>query len=244
MGFVICPDCTLVYQNPQPVIEDLARRYDDEYFEYELENEEAFFSLMRMGLDDIGFPDIVGDLPRRFLDVGCATGKLISHVKDLGFSEQGVEICAPSARYGIEKRGVNIFIGTLEEAAFSAESFGIVHCSHLIEHLTDPALFAAEVYRVLVPGGFFILTTPDIHGMQARLFGEDWRSAIHDHMVLFSRRTLRRLLEDRGFRVEKRRSWGGLAAGTAPILIKKTADTLCKLINQGDVMIMLARKPA
>jgi len=242
MGFVTCNSCKLVYQNPQPVLADLALRYDDRYFEYELENEENFFSLMLMGLDDIGFPDVVGDLPRSFLDVGCATGKLIAHVKGAGFSEQGVEICAPSARYGIEKRGVNIFIGTLEQAAFRDESFGVVHCSHLIEHLTDPAAFVEEVKLILVPGGIFIVTTPDISGMQARLFKENWRSAIHDHMVLFSRNTLRRLLEDKGFRVEKRRSWGGLAVGTAPAFVKNAADKACKLLNQGDVMILLARK--
>lgn len=243
MGFVTCGRCGLVYQNPQPMLEDLAQRYDDEYFEYERENEENFFSLMLMGLEDIGFPELAGDLPRSFLDVGCATGKLIAHVKELGFSEQGVEICAPSARYGIEKRGVSIFIGTLEEAAFRDESFGVVHCSHLIEHLTDPAAFVDEVRRILVPGGIFLVTTPDIQGMQARLFGEGWRSAIHDHMVLFSRTTLRRLLEDKGFSVEKRRSWGGLAVGTAPAPLKRFADRACKFLNQGDVMILLARKP-
>ena len=75
MGFATCGRCGLVYQNPQPMLEDLAQRYDDEYFEYELENEENFFSLMRKGLEDIGFPAIAGDLPRKFLDVGCATGK-------------------------------------------------------------------------------------------------------------------------------------------------------------------------
>ena len=49
MGFVTCGRCGLVYQNPQPMLEDLAQRYDDEYFEYERENEENFFSLMLMG---------------------------------------------------------------------------------------------------------------------------------------------------------------------------------------------------
>ena len=197
---------------------------------------------MRLGLQDVGFDELVKGLPPVFMDVGCATGLLLAEMKSRGFTEQGVEICAPAAEFGRRTRGVSIHTGTLEEAAFSDESFGIIHCSHLIEHLTDPVSFVREVRRLLVPGGLFLVTTPDIRGFQSLLFRERWRSAIHDHMVLFSRHSLRRLLKGAGFRVLKRRSWGGLARGSAPAPLKTAVDRICKVLNQGDVMIMAARR--
>ncbi len=240
--FVRCRRCGHVYQNPQPSFEDLEARYADEYFTYELENDERFFDLMIKGLSDIEFEQRVAALaPRSFLDIGCATGMLPAHFARLGFSAEGVELCEPAARYGRERRGVPIFIGTLEQAAFPDASFGVLHASHLIEHLRDPAAFLRECRRIIAPGGYLVLVTPDTYGLQARLFGARWRSAIADHLHLFGRRNLSRLLNDCGFFVEEQRSWGGLAAGIAPDFLKRPIDRAAKRRNFGDVMLLLAR---
>ncbi len=243
-SFVRCLGCGLVYQNPQPVFEDLRGRYAQAYCDYEIENEENFYDLMRLGLRDIGFDEsFFSSAPgRTFLDIGCATGKLLDVMQHLGFRVQGVEICAESARYGMAKRRVPVFIGPLEEAAFPDDSFSFVHFSHLIEHVPDPYSFLLEVKRVLAPGGYAIITTPNISGLQARLFRTSWRSAIPDHLFLFSKRTLPRLLRRVGLQVQRLVTWGGLAAGTAPAWIKKPVDAAAKRMGFGDVMLVLATK--
>lgn len=237
--FVKCRVCGLVYQNPQPRPEDLHRRYGERYFRYELQNDRNFFSLMQLGLRDIGFYDIPIDHfgNRRFLDVGCATGMLVEEMQKRGWDARGVEICRESARYGIEKRGVRIFVGTLEEAGFADGEFSVVHFSHLIEHVTDPFGLLREVRRILSPNGMAVVTTPNVGGFQARLFGSRWRSAISDHLTLFSKKTLRRMLEKAGYRVLRCVTWGGLAKGTAPMPVKRAADTLAKRLGFGDVML-------
>ncbi len=243
-SFVRCAGCGLVYQNPQPVQKDLAARYDEEYFFYEIQNEDAFCQLARLGLADIDFDseaeNLVGDR-RSILDIGCATGKLLSVFKHDRWTVQGVEICRSAAEYGIEHHGVPIHIGTLETAGFQDESFGVVHCSHLIEHLTYPAAFVGEVKRILAPGGWFVITTPRISGLQAKLMGSRWRSAIADHMFLFSGRSLARLLENGGFSVRRTKTWGGVGVGIAPRFVKGPLDKLAKRLGFGDVMIVLAR---
>jgi 2-polyprenyl-3-methyl-5-hydroxy-6-metoxy-1,4-benzoquinol methylase len=172
--FFSCRSCGFVYQRRQPETRVLLDRYDDEYFEYERANEERFFSLMRLGLLDIGFFDIEQDLLARsfrFLDIGCATGRLLEFLRERGFDVEGVEICRASAEYGRRARGLSISTRPLEETGYAALSFGVVHCSHLIEHLQDPVGFVREVRRILVPGGYFICATPNIGGFQARLMG-------------------------------------------------------------------------
>lgn len=244
-SYVKCPECSLVFQNPQPVFEDLGQRYDQEYFEYEQENEKAFFQLMLLGLKDIEFDIIeegLGD-EKRFLDIGCATGLLLADMKRRGWDAEGVEICAPAADYGIRERALSIFKGPLEEADFQDKTFDIVHLSHVIEHVNDPGAFVRDIFRILKPGGYIICTTPNIQGLQARLFKEEWRSVIPDHLFLFSVKNLRRLLKESGFTKFQHRTWGGLCAGRGKPFIKKILDRTAKKAGFGDVVIIRGQKP-
>jgi len=234
-----------VYQNPQPVPDDLVARYDVDYFEYELTNDRNFYTLMKLGMQDVEFDSLAfPGTARRFLDVGCATGMLLEDMQQRGWEVQGVEVCRASAEYGIRERGVPIEVATLEGASLPADHYSAAHFSHLIEHLADPRGFLEEVYRVLAPGGYALITTPNVNGFQARLFGKQWRSAIADHVCLFNKENLRRLLTETGFSICKLQTWGGLAVGTAPAWIKKPVDRMAKRFGFGDVMMYLAQKPA
>ncbi len=243
-SFVKCSSCGLVYQNPQPEFDDLKYRYGQGYFEYELRNEENFFRLMKLGLQDIRFFELTEGLERQglFLDIGCATGMLLAFLRDRGWGVRGVELCRESAEYGINGRKLDIFIGTLEEAAFPSAHFPVIHFSHLIEHVPDPRDFLSEVNRILCPGGYAVIVTPNLSGLQARLFRERWRSAIADHLTLFSRRTLHRMLIQSGFEILKTVTWGGLAKGTVPVSVKGPVDYLAKKMGFGDVVLVLTRK--
>jgi len=53
---------------------------------------------------------------------------------------------------------------------------------------------------------------------------------------------LKRLLRKEGFKVLKIKTWGGLAVGTAPLIIKKPADYPAKKFGLGDVMLFLVEK--
>jgi SAM-dependent methyltransferase len=236
--------------NPQPEQAAVAGRYQavhgEDYLSYELANEAPFLRLQELGLRDGGFDEVEAELkgkaPRpRVLDIGCATGALLEKFRDRGWDCRGVEI-SPSAEYARRERSLDVLGLPLEDCRFPAASFHLALASHLIEHLNDPAGFAAEVRRILAPGGYFFVTTPNIDGLQARLFRERWRSAIFDHLYLFSVQTLSRLLRDRGFEVQRVRTWGGLAAGLAPRPLKNLADRAAKKFGFGDVMIIRARK--
>ncbi len=239
--FVACLDCAVVYQNPQPLFDDLKGRYGQAYFQYELANEANFHRLMELGLQDVDFAGRTDGFPpdRRFLDVGCATGRLLEAMRERGWRVRGVDLCPESAAYAGSRRGVEVFPGTLDQARFPSASFHAVHFSHLIEHVPSPRALLAEVHRLLAPEGLAVVTTPNVDGLQARLFRGLWRSAIADHLTLFSVRTLRRLLEDCGFRVLAVQTWGGLAKGAAPAWLKGPVDRWAKRRGHGDVVLML-----
>jgi 2-polyprenyl-3-methyl-5-hydroxy-6-metoxy-1,4-benzoquinol methylase len=230
--------------NPHPVIAAVYSRYDGaDYLEYELANDTAFLNLALLSLSDAGFFQIENELPpdkRRLLDVGCATGALLGYLSGRGWQADGVEINGAQAEYARRTRGLNIYQLPLEKNGFADNSYQIVTASHLIEHLRAPRAFLAEVRRVLSPGGRLFIITPNCDGFQARLFKARWRSAIFDHLYLFSAETLSRMLEQEGFTIEKTLFWGGLAAGVAPRPVKIIFDKLAKRFGFGDVMLIRA----
>jgi len=237
--------------NPQPVKDEIIARYSTvfggDYLSYELENENAFLKLQQLALKDAGFFKLEKNLMLRakdapsVLDVGCATGALLAFLRGRGWRVTGVEI-SPSADYAQNERKLDVRNRPLEENNFSQGNFDVVLASHLIEHLNDPLSFLTETNRILKDDGYVFISTPNISGFQARLFGGAWRSAIFDHLYLFSVRTLKAMLERTGFKVEKVSTWGGLAAGLAPMWLKKTMDFLAKRLGFGDVMIIKAKK--
>jgi SAM-dependent methyltransferase len=251
-SYVRCVRCGLVQMNPQPEAEAVVRRYGAEhggdYLSYEIANEDAFLRLQELALEDAGLNELEQELMRRgsnppkVLDIGCATGSLLEKLQDRGWAVRGIEIGAPSAAYARKTRGLDVSTLPLEENRFPPNTFDLVLASHLIEHLNDPASFVGEARRVLAPGGRFLVTTPNIGGLQARLFKDRWRSAIFDHLYLFSIKTLSALLIRAGFTVEKTVTWGGLAAGAAPLPLKRLFDRAAKPLGFGDVMLLRGRK--
>jgi SAM-dependent methyltransferase len=250
-AYVGCKRCGLVQINPQPEQAEVARRYQEgsgaEYLSYEMANEAAFLRLQELALQDAGFEELEAAIkrsnaaPPRVLDAGCATGALLAKLRDRGWACAGVEL-SPAAEYARAERGLDVRRSALEECRFPDASFDLVLASHLIEHLNDPAAFVREAYRILAPGGHFLVTTPNIAGFQARLFRSRWRSAIFDHLYLFSAKTLSALLRQSGFVTERICTWGGLATGAAPAPIKRLADRAAKRLGAGDVMLIRARK--
>jgi SAM-dependent methyltransferase len=264
-SYVRCRRCGLVQMNPQPETDAVRQRYQEgygeDYLAYEIANEAAFLRLQELALEDAGLEEIEKKVMHRdvvnsnttkpmVLDIGCATGALLAMLRDRGWACTGVEI-SPAAEYARKERSLDIRSLPLEENHFTDASasasanagFDLVLASHLIEHLNAPASFVVEVHRILKPGGYFIVTTPNIAGFQARLFGGRWRSAIFDHLYLFSIQTLSTLLRQSGFTIEKTVTWGGIAAGTAPTVIKRVFDRAAKRLGIGDVMLIRGKRP-
>ena len=251
-SFARCPRCGLLRQDPQPEAAAVAARYAGaEYLAYEEANQLAYRDLELRTLGDLGLDEAAAplfaaaaaaDRRPRALDVGCATGALLDALRERGWEPEGVEIGAAMAEYGRARYGLAIKACALEEAGFEDGRFALVHASHLVEHLNDPASFLDEALRVLAPGGLLVLTTPNAEGFQARLLGPAWRSAINDHLYLFSARTLEALLESRGLVPLRRVTWGGWAAGLKPAFLKKPLDAWAKRSGRGDVVAFLAAR--
>lgn len=240
-----CESCDCLLQRPFPSKERIKSIYDDSYFDYERENEENFFSLMKKGLDDIKFDSLYSS-PGRALDVGCATGRLLTHLKHEGWETIGVELCPKSAQYAREIAGIDVFLGEIGDASIAANSIDFAHSSHVIEHVANPVLFLEDIYRTLRPNGYLCLTTPCYRSLQFNLYRSRWRSAIDQHLQLFSGTGLQEICKRANFDVKHRVTWGGLpiefAQSKVTSTIKQIVDRCAKKFGFGDVMLLLLQK--
>jgi SAM-dependent methyltransferase len=185
--FVRCPACGHLQVDPMP---DHVSYEDTASEDYELE-EAGQRATARGVLDRIErhVPD-----RGRLLDYGAWVGFLGSEAAARGWEAAGVE---PSRWAGdrARSRGVEIVEPQdLEEGAFSAIALGDV-----IEHLPDPGAELDRFARLLAPGGVIWIATPDAGSRVARALGPRWWSVIPTHVHLFTRASLRALLERHGF---------------------------------------------
>lgn len=97
----------------------------------------------------------------RVLDLGCGTGALMAQVLSEDGRRQvtGLDLSAGMLAQAKARLGdrVNLVLGDSERLPFPDQSFDIVYCCDSFHHYPNPAAVIAEVSRVLVFGGVFLL---------------------------------------------------------------------------------------
>lgn len=239
-----CLNCGLIFQYPILSQDEINDIYTDNYFEYEVANQDNFFRLMQLALKDIGFTRIENKLPNKnVLDIGCATGKMLNYLKSRGYNVKGIEICHASAEYARDNYNITVYEKPLIDIGFESNYFSFIHFSHVIEHVPNPADTLKEIYRILIKGGYMAITTPNASGMFAKKYGCNWRAVMPQHLWLFSKNTLSKYMKSIGFNVINDFSWGSIPIEkNANKFLKFFWDKFVKLFNKGDVMLFLCRK--
>jgi len=90
------------------------------------------------------------------LDVGCSTGININYLAEYTGFCAGIDIDHPALCFAQTHAQPNVVImaGDALYLPFHDESFDIIICSHIYEHVPDAVLLMDEIYRVLKTGGF------------------------------------------------------------------------------------------
>ncbi len=204
-GFRIvrCVRCGLVFVNPRMNPAALARAYGPEYLA--MHSEQGALA-KRLRMYEIEVRELESLVPGgRILDVGCGAGAFLSKLGPQ-WEAYGTDLNAVAAERAREEFGIQVRVGRLTELGYPAGFFDVVNLRGVLEHFEDPFAYLAESFRILKPGGLAAINTPNIDSLCAWVYREKFRLVDpRFHITYFSTRTLRRILERAGLRVERTR---------------------------------------
>ena len=193
--------------------------------------------------------------PYRLLDVGCACGQFLSfcHGKDcvatgVEASERQVEFIRKNldfeAIYGITTNMLPKYKG----------AFDVTHIAHTLEHVPEPLETIRELTELTAPNGLIFIEVPNVKSLQNyrnHLFSKyglrknKWQP--HDfpeHLVEFSPKTLRRLVERAGLEIVHFETHSKKTLDRKNPLAVPLDRFLNRFVPVSNNMICVARKPA
>jgi 2-polyprenyl-3-methyl-5-hydroxy-6-metoxy-1,4-benzoquinol methylase len=145
----------------------------------------------------------------RFLDVGCSTGRALLLAKTMGFTAVGLDYSKWASNY-CASLGFETHHGSLIGSWSEGECFDVIHCSHTIEHVTDPLAYLSEMNRLLTPGGHLMLAFPNYRSVPRILLGDRWPVwCLDSHLWQFTVKQMRSILQSKKFRIESCRTLHG-----------------------------------
>lgn len=131
----------------------------------------------------------------RILDVGCGTGALLSHLQESG-EAHGLDYFPVALEFSAQRGLKNLIHGNAEAMPIESGAYAAVVSLDTLEHVPDDVSAAAEIFRVLEPGGVFVMNVPAFR----------WLWGPHDVALMHQRRYTRSevvaLLQRAGFKVE------------------------------------------
>ncbi len=214
---VRCQDCGIVFANPMADSIELAAYYQS-YYEKENYQSISFKEKIQHELNLIKklTPAAINQKVRylknlksgdKFLDVGCGLGMGLAYANQLGCELYATELDTDSLEFVKSRFPATGHHGDLLDANYPNNYFDFIHISHVIEHVGDPRAYIQEMKRILKPGGFMAIGTPDISSKIYTI--HRWINFLRfrvpdivdglDHTFIFSKKRLRSISEEEGF---------------------------------------------
>ncbi len=173
------------------------------------------------------------------LHAGCGGGILAEEFASIGFRVTGIdpsERSLATAKQHAQFMGLSIQYqqGTGESIPFADNTFPVVYCCDVLEHVRDLPKVIGEIYRVTKPGGIFLFDTLNrtfISKLVAIKIWQEWKSTafmpprLHEWRMFIRPEELKGLLVQAGFEFKEFR-------GTSPdVSIAKMISLLRKRAN-------------
>lgn len=206
-----CQECAHVYAGVRLSPEDLAAYYKQEYFVDSVFMDESVVEQRQQMVQEpkLSFvAEFVRTARRKWLDVGTGNGAVVACARGLGFDAHGLELGTQAIEFARKVFHVELSPRSIYEelrhggpAAYDVISFFMV-----LEHATDPCEQVAAASELLAPGGLLAVEVPTATSLSAisdsSYPDHGLRQCVGDHIMLYSEKSVTRLVESSGFRVE------------------------------------------
>lgn len=204
----LCETCDLGILE-QGYSEDLNAFYDDEY--RKLHGPKLGVQTSYQGFFDtyVGYQQERLDLLKphlkpsdRLLEVGCATGYLLYHLKQRVGEVIGVDFDSEAAAFASKVCDCVTFGTGLEQSGLAEKSFDVICAFQTLEHVPDPVLFLKMLGRYLKEDGKLVIEVPNLHDPLISLYDNEKYKPFYyhkAHLFYFSGNALTHTLQQAGF---------------------------------------------
>lgn len=177
----------------------------------------------------------VQDPRANILEVGCAAGDFIKYV-DGKYVMWGIDVSEAvieEARARVPQAKERFQTGFVENQTYAECFFDAMVMWDVIEHLRDPFAVLTQLHYHLKRGGYFILSTPNIASLTARVLGKFWPLMTPpEHLSFFTQKSFRLFFEKklncRMIQWESKGKWANVG-----FLLHKIKAVLPHLIPNG-----------
>jgi len=149
------------------------------------------------------------ECPQKLLSIACSIGVIEEKIKNrLGIVVYGIDAAKDALKKASERGIITKDADISKRLPFKDDYFDFVFAGEVIEHILDTKAFLIEIHRVLKPGGYVVITTPNLARLDDRLkllFGKTPRqtSPLHPYLYLhihpFTFDSLKNALKAYGF---------------------------------------------
>ncbi|RQW77194.1 MAG: methyltransferase domain-containing protein [Methanothrix sp.] len=174
------------------------------YLSYSKEDNEEHYNYRRerFGRERVAILEkYCGDITDKYLiDIGCGNGYFLSVAMEKCKHCYGTEFSDKLREFTEQKTGLTIYNKSLDDLPL--KSFDIVTLFDVIEHIPDPDPFMQSVDKILNPGGYVLIFTPNFDSFSINVMHE--YSSIVDpteHVVLYTLPSLSFLAKKMGYDV-------------------------------------------
>jgi SAM-dependent methyltransferase len=202
---VVCRRCGFVYADPAATQQD----YDRFYCEWSKYDDSATATGSGVSRYDAArFSTVAADLARALpsraasiLDAGCATGGLLTALREAGFTAVAGIDPSPRCAAACRERGFEAYVGSISTATTPAHlpKFDCIVFSHVLEHIYDIPAFFNSAHGLLAPGGYLYIETPDAARYDEYLYAP-FQEFNTEHINHFSAHALENAARRFGFR--------------------------------------------
>lgn len=192
-----CSACSVVWLSQPPKLAEMNLHYTDAYHKLISAAGETSPRRWRDRLDVLKQHKQSG----KILDLGCSSGGFLGFFQGNSWKLYGIEMSVDCAKRAEERTGAQVFVGDIPHAPFAPESFDVITCFDVLEHLFEPLKVLAKVREWLKPNGIFYVQVPNIDSAEARVFGTYWHGLeLPRHLFHYSPASLTFLAESVGLR--------------------------------------------
>lgn len=146
--------------------------------------------------DALARHDPAPDAKRVLLDAGAGTGITLNYLEPLG-TLVGADFSAEALRFCRQRGHRRLLQADVARLPLASDTFDVVTCLDVVEHITEDEEALAELFRVLKPGGVLALTVPALPFLWSE------HDVINHHRRRYRRRRIQRMVTRAGFEIER-----------------------------------------